>query len=89
MHTYFSFLSFFIFTPKQSFPLQEIPLFFRYSSIDTPSMEERWSIDGLTMEYPWSFGYIGYLCFKIFAVCFHNLLNLFGCFRKKLYICNQ
>ena len=78
MHTYFSFLSFFIFTPKQSFPLQEIPLFFRYSSIDTPSM-----------EYPWSFGYIGYLCFKIFAVCFHNLLNLFGCFRKKLYICNQ
>ena len=74
------------------------PLFLRRYSIDSPSilhrwsivsMEERWSIDGLTMEYPWNFGYIGYLCFEIFAVCFHNLLNLFGCFRKKLYICNQ
>ena len=58
------------------------PLFLRRYSIDAPSilhrlsivsMEERWSTDGLSMEYPLSFGYIKYsflyYCQFVFTIC--------------------
>ena len=61
----FFFSLYLVFSPQEhGNSLQETPLFYRFSTVDAPSilhrwsivsMEDRWTTDGLSMEYPRSF----------------------------------